>query len=84
MAKQERVADLQHTLWRNLPKYPSTFATCPRCGEHAGRGGGLCFTCAQAELRKEIGKSLADKYARRIQWVRELEKEIDEKIHGNP
>ena len=82
MQKHERVMELQHILWRNMPKYPSTFAPCPRCDKSGGRGGGLCFECARQELGELIGDELATFYTNTLKAVRELETQMERKAAG--
>ena len=78
MTKNERVEELRHTMWRNMPSYPSTFGICPRCQVARGRGGGLCFDCATKELAELVGRKTAEEYAKAIKKIRELENKMDD------
>ena len=62
-------------LWRQYPRWPSTFGPCSnKCGSgHAGRGCGPCRACAEKELAKHIGEVGAREYHSAIQRVRALE-----------
>ena len=63
MTKRERVEELRHTMWRNMPSTPSTFGACCRCKTKSARGSGLCFDCAAKELAELVGRKAAEEYA---------------------
>ena len=77
MTKRERVEELRHTMWRNMPSTPSTFGACCRCKTKSARGSGLCFDCAEKELAELVGRKAAEEYAKAIARIRELENKMD-------
>lgn len=61
-------------LWRQHPRWPSTFSTCPTPGcRYLGRGGNECAECVEQALAAIIGTDLAHEYACTIQTIRRLE-----------
>jgi hypothetical protein len=63
-------------VWRNLPEAHSTFSNCIRdCGA-ASRGGGVCLSCAQADLAKLTKPHLAAEYVAGVLNIRRLEREM--------
>ena len=78
MTKRERVEELRHTMWRNMPSTPSTFGPCSRCQTKSARGSGLCFDCALNELAELVGRKPAEEYAKAIARTRELENKMDD------
>jgi hypothetical protein len=75
VTKRERIEELRHTMWRNIPNFPTTCGPCCRCKIKSARGSGLCFDCAAKELARYVGEEKAAKYAELIKAVRELERE---------
>ena len=78
MTKSERIEELRHTMWRNIPNFPTTRGPCCRCGIKSARGSGLCFDCARDELAKLVGRKPAEEYAKAIKKIRELENKMDD------
>ena len=73
---EDAVWRLLGDLWRQYPRWPSTFGPCSRqcLSGHAGRGSGPCKDCIEADLAKFIGEDGARQYHSAIQRVRALEK----------
>ena len=84
MRKIDRVRELRHIMWRNVPGdgVRTTNAPCERCHKGSARGGGLCFDCARTELGELVGKLTASQYADRIRKVRRLEEFMDATAGG--
>ena len=78
VTKSERIEELRHTMWRNMPSTPSTFGACCRCKTKSARGAGLCFDCARDELAELVGRKPAEEYAKAIARTRELENKMDD------
>lgn len=69
---------IRFDIWRNLPRYPSTFGPCCRCGVGVGRGSGPCLACLQTELAGLVGAELAAQYVSVVGDLRSLERQIFE------
>lgn len=85
MRKLDRVRELRHIMWRNVPGdgVRATNAACARCCKGSARGGGLCFECACYELGTLLGGSIALKYAESIRKIRLLEESMDIQAGGH-
>lgn len=84
MRKLDRVRELRHIMWRNVPGdgVQPTNAACERCHKGSARGGGLCFDCAVDELSELVGSLLAVKYATSIRKIRQVEEVMDRQTGG--
>lgn len=61
-------------LWRQHPRWPSTFSKCWTSGcQNIARGGNECAECVEKELAALVGTDLAHEYACSIKAVRRLE-----------
>jgi hypothetical protein len=78
VTKRERIEELRHTMWRNMPSFPTTCGPCCRCRTKSARGSGLCFDCARNELAELVGRKPAEEYAKAIKKIRELENKMDD------
>lgn len=63
-----------HHLWRNYPRWPSTFGRCSRGCEEMGRGSGPCADCCERDLAQVVGEDLAAEYHNRVRALRETER----------
>ena len=54
----KEIYEVIHSVWRNHPKYPSTFSNC-ECGRGARRGSEPCLKCL-ADILKKMGVSIID------------------------
>ena len=77
--KMDRIRELWHVIWRNSSPGVHTCAACERGCGNAARGGGLCATCARAELTEYVGAEMATEYCNLVTRVRELESEMEAK-----
>jgi hypothetical protein len=84
MPKVDRIRELRHIMWRNVPGdgVRATSSGCERCHKGTARGGGLCFSCAEVELGTLVGPGYAADYARGILDLRAVENQMDEKAAG--
>jgi|GEM_PF-5951747 len=70
------------TIWRNYPRWPSTFGRCRRVdcdGSHSARGSKVCAKCAEGDLADIVGEDLAEQYHESIRGVRQIESVMAEK-----
>ena len=84
MSKIDRVRELRHVMWRNVPGdgVLTTNSACGVCGAHPARGGDMCFECAKTELGELVGRGMATGYATAILKIRKLEGAMDDKAEG--
>ena len=71
-ARYHKALDL---VWRNSPRFPTTFGPCYRgCGRGSGRGSGPCIHCATDDMIAATGSpEKAGELIHAINKVRELE-----------
>jgi hypothetical protein len=72
--KKQTIADAQFRLWRGTAPGVHTVSNCCResC-QNSARGGGVCVSCAEADLAGVVGKPLAREYVVAIRNIRKIE-----------
>lgn len=69
-------------LWKQYPRWPSSFGPCSRkCdSDMGGRGGGPCAICIEKDLAALVGAEEAYAYHMRVKDIRTLERSFEEKV----
>jgi hypothetical protein len=84
MTTSRKIDEAINLLWRNHPRWPSTFSKCPNTGcENPGRGGARCATCAEQDLAAIVGPDLAVEYHQLILDIRKLESRFHDNYGEN-